>query len=258
MSRPSAVALLAVAAFGLAAVNAYDAHTLRRSVNELKHTVAADERTQAQLRAQLADSSKEQQGLEDSLKQASASTINSGAISAKVLKSVFTIEAGSALGTAFAVSRTPSGGTILITNYHVVAGVWSAGVHSVSLKQGARSISGQISMVRPTQDLASIEVIPELPLLPLNVAVPAVGAPILVVGSPLGFAGTVTTGVVSAHRAHLLQISAPISPGNSGGPVVDASGRAVGIASEKVVSNNAEGLGFAIPIREVCTTLVHC
>jgi putative serine protease PepD len=224
----------------------------------LERTVAADEHIQAQLRAQLADADKEQQGLAENLKQANASTINSGSISAKVLKSVFTIEAGNALGTAFAVSRTSSGGTLLITNYHVVAGVWSSGVHSVSLKQGARSISGQIKTVRASQDLASIEVIPELPLLPLNTTLPAVGAPILVVGSPLGFAGTVTTGVVSAHRAHLIQISAPISPGNSGGPVVDGSGRAVGIASEKVVSNNAEGLGFAIPIREVCAGLVHC
>jgi S1-C subfamily serine protease len=112
--------------------------------------------------------------------------------------------------------------------------------------------------VRPSQDLASVEVVPTLPLLALNVHVPAVGAPILVVGSPLGLGGTVTTGVVSAHRTDLIQISAPISPGNSGGPVVDAGGRAVGIASEKVVSNHAEGLGFAIPIREVCSALVHC
>ena len=258
LSRHAAVALLAVAGLVFAAANAYDARSLRKTVGHLERTVAADERDQAQLRAQLANANKQQQGLEANLKQANASTINSGAISAKVLKSVFTIQAGSALGTAFAVNRTSAGGTLLITNYHVVAAQWTAGVRSVSLKQGSRSISGQITTVRPTQDLASIEVISELPLLPLNVTLPPVGAPILVVGSPLGFAGTVTTGVVSAHRAHLIQISAPISPGNSGGPVVDASGRAVGIASEKVVSNNAEGLGFAIPIREVCSGLVHC
>jgi putative serine protease PepD len=253
-----AVALLAVAALVFAAVNAYDARALRKSVGHLERTVAADERSQAQLRAQLANADKQQQGLEANLKQANASTINTGPISAKVLKSVFTIQAGNALGTAFAVSRTDTGGTLLITNYHVVAGLWSSGVRSVSLKQGSRSISGQIKTVRPSQDLASIEVIPELPLLALNTTLPPVGAPILVAGSPLGFAGTVTTGVVSAHRAHAIQISAPISPGNSGGPVVDGSGRVVGIASQKVVSNNAEGLGFAIPIREVCSALVHC
>jgi putative serine protease PepD len=258
VSRQGAVALLAVAGLVLAALNAYDARNLRTSVRDLQRTVAADERTQAQLSAQLGDATKQLQGLEPKVNQANASTIDSGAISAKVLKSVFTIQAGNALGTAFAVSRTSTGGTILLTNYHVVAGVWSHGAHSVTLKQGARSVSGQIKTVRPTQDLASIEVINELPLLAINVTLPAVGAPVLVVGSPLGLAGTVTTGVVSAHRSHLIQISAPISPGNSGGPVVDASGRAVGIASEKIVANNAEGLGFAIPIREVCSSLVHC
>ncbi len=112
--------------------------------------------------------------------------------------------------------------------------------------------------MRPSKDLASVETVAEIPLLAVEVHEPAVGSPVLVIGSPLGLGGTVTSGVVSAHRAGLIQISAPISPGNSGGPVVDARGHVVGIASEKIVSNDAEGLGFAIPIREVCSSLVRC
>jgi putative serine protease PepD len=252
------VAVVALVALVLGVLGAMSVRSLRHSVANLRHTVAVGQQQQDQLRAQVNSLIAGQQGLKSSVNQATASTINSGAVAAKVLKSVFTIEAGDALGTAFAVRRSATGGTILVTNYHVVADVWTTGARSVSLKQGSRSISGQIVTVQPSKDLASVEVVPTLPLLALNLTVPAVGAPVLVVGSPLGLGGTVTTGVVSAHRTGLIQISAPISPGNSGGPVVDSAGRAVGIASEKIVSNHAEGLGFAIPIREVCSTLVRC
>lgn len=246
-----------VAALAFAAWTTLEIQALQHRVVLLKDRVAAGERGQAQLQGQLSNALAAQQGLRSTVDKAAANTIDP-TISAKVLRSVFTIEAGDALGTAFAVHRSATGGTVLVTNYHVVAHVWSAGGHQVTLKQGRRSISGQITTVRPSEDLAAIEVIPALPLLPLRVQVPAVGAPVLVVGSPLGLGGTVTNGVVSAHRTNLIQISAPISPGNSGGPVVDADGRVVGIASEKIVSNNAEGLGFAIPIREVCAALVRC
>lgn len=260
LPRPGGSALTAgVAALALvaAAWGVVQTRTLQDRVDLLKGRIAAGERQTSQLQAQLNDANTTQKGLQAALNKTAANTINA-TVSAKVLKSVFTVEAGNALGTAFAVRRSATGGTILITNYHVLAGVWTAGGRSVKLKQGARSISAQIDTVRPGKDLASVEVVQALPLLPLNVTVPPVGAPVLVVGSPLGLGGTVTTGVVSAHRTGLIQISAPISPGNSGGPVVDAAGRAVGIASEKIVSNHAEGLGFAIPIRAVCSALVHC
>ncbi|MFL6239783.1 MAG: S1C family serine protease [Actinomycetes bacterium] len=260
LPRPGWLAVTAagtVAAIAVAGWAVAQNRSVQHKVTILTARVAADERQTQQLADRLKTATSAQQTLQQALTKATQRTIGAS-VSATVLKSVFTIDAGNALGTAFAVRRSATGGTILVTNYHVIANVWAAGRRAVTLKQGSRSISGQIVTVRPSKDLASVEVVPALPLLSIEQHVPAVGAPVLVVGSPLGLGGTVTTGVVSAHRSGLIQISAPISPGNSGGPVVDAQGRVVGIASEKVVSNFAEGLAFAIPIREICTSLVHC
>lgn len=78
---------------------------------------------------------------------------------------------------------------------------------------------------------------------------PAAGDPIWVLGSPRGLAGTMTTGIVSALRERdgrrLLQISAPLSTGSSGGPVLDAEGVVVGIAVATLPG--AQNLNFAIP-----------
>jgi S1-C subfamily serine protease len=85
---------------------------------------------------------------------------------------------------------------------------------------------------------------------------------VIVVGSPLGLGGTVATGIVSAFRTEegleYLQFSAPVSPGNSGGPVVDRSGAVVGVAVGKVVEDGAEGLSFAIPYERACRALGLC
>lgn len=107
-----------------------------------------------------------------------------------------------------------------------------------------------------------------------------VGDAVIAVGSPLGLAGTVTTGIVSAlHRPvrlggagtdtnaviDAIQTDAPINPGNSGGPLVDATGAVVGIntairtLSGDPLSGGSIGLGFAIPIddaRQIAETLI--
>ena len=246
------VAVLGVVLAGLTYVSS------RGSAADLRKTLTAQQQALNTMSGQLTQAQSDLQALTTSLGQTKAGSIDTRALAPKVLKSVFTIETPFSLGTAFAVRRSSDGGTILITNYHVVAEQWTSAGRSVKLKQGSRTITGKISTVRPKEDLASVEVVAELPLLVLLKARPAVGAPVLVVGSPLGLGGTVTTGVVSAHRKDTLQISAPISPGNSGGPVLDRTGRVVGVASTKIVSNHAEGLGFAIPVSTVCAVLVRC
>ncbi|MGE5610043.1 MAG: S1C family serine protease, partial [Bacillota bacterium] len=89
---------------------------------------------------------------------------------------------------------------------------------------------------------------------------------VLVVGSPFGFAGTVTQGIVSFVGRKLvyqqssgqkveipdaIQTDAPINPGNSGGALVDRAGHLVGVPSVKLTGDGAEGLGFAIGIKTV-------
>jgi hypothetical protein len=79
---------------------------------------------------------------------------------------------------------------------------------------------------------------------------PAVGEELYAVGNPRGLEGTFSSGVVSGVRdlnGHkLLQITAPISPGSSGGPVLDASGRVIGVAVASL--QGGQNLNFAVPV----------
>lgn len=79
------------------------------------------------------------------------------------------------------------------------------------------------------------------------------------IGNPLGFElyGSVTCGIISAlnrsitieeYTMDLIQTDAAINPGNSGGPLLNSCGQVIGINSSKIISDHAEGLGFAIPI----------
>ena len=93
----------------------------------------------------------------------------------------------------------------------------------------------------------------------------AVGEQILAVGNPMGkFGGTVTSGIISAlnrnvsvqssnstlNNMSLIQLDAAISPGNSGGGLFDMNGNLVGIVNAKYSDDDADGLGFAIPIND--------
>ena len=81
----------------------------------------------------------------------------------------------------------------------------------------------------------------------------------MVIGFPLGWVlgtdPTVSTGIISAKRESLLQTDAPLNPGNSGGPLVDMSGQAVGVVAARVErdqsGNPVAGISFAIPINNV-------
>lgn len=79
------------------------------------------------------------------------------------------------------------------------------------------------------------------------------GEPVVAIGSPRGLQGTVTTGVVSAIRDEpsgagfkVIQTDAAVNPGNSGGPLLNARGQAIGIVTAKL--KGSEGLNFAVPI----------
>ncbi|MBQ5319199.1 MAG: trypsin-like peptidase domain-containing protein [Oscillospiraceae bacterium] len=86
------------------------------------------------------------------------------------------------------------------------------------------------------------------------------------IGNPLGFElyGSVTCGIISAlnrtitideYEMTLIQTDAAINPGNSGGPLLNSCGQVVGINSSKIISDYAEGLGFAIPITSAKTVI---
>ena len=167
-------------------------------------------------------------------------------------QSVFTVESDSGQGSAF-VLASEGGLSTLITNRHVVAGS-----ERVRLRRDGLHLDGRVVRVDQAGDLAAIEVTATLPPLSRATARPAVGDPVVSVGSPLGLGGTVTTGVVSALRPGQIQFSAPVSPGNSGGPLVDRSGRVIGVTVAKYVAQGAEGLSFAVPIQAVCAQVLSC
>jgi putative serine protease PepD len=183
------------------------------------------------------------------------------AIVRRVEPSVLTVETSTGLGSAW-VTHSDSTGSDLVTNFHVVADAWTAGNSEVDVKQGDRTLKGVISRVDRSDDLAIVHVTELFAALPAVVYRPALGSTVMAVGSPLGLSGSLSIGVVSGYRSidgsDFMQFSAPISPGNSGGPVVDGNGRVVAVAAAKFEGTGVEALSLAIPVQTVCTMLIAC
>ncbi|HEY8721198.1 S1C family serine protease [Pengzhenrongella sp.] len=178
-----------------------------------------------------------------------------------VKRSVVTIDLGDSLGSGFAVSAA-SGHSRVVTNFHVVADLWVNGGRDVKVRTGDQTWPAHITQVSEQSDLALIDVEATFPVLKIQSSPPAVGDPVIAVGSPLGLEGSVSTGIVSALRHEdgkdLLQTTAAINPGNSGGPLVNSVGAVVGINEMKIVSSGVEGLAFAIPASVLCAELPVC
>jgi serine protease DegQ len=147
-------------------------------------------------------------------------------------------------------------GTV-ITNNHVVDG---ADEVRVAFVDGER-VGAEVRATDPRSDLAVLRVDrDDLPPASFADELPPVGSLAVALGNPLGFENSVTAGIISGlHRAipggqnaalvDLLQTDAPISPGNSGGALVDADGEVVGINTAYIPpgQSGAVSIGFAIP-----------
>jgi S1-C subfamily serine protease len=186
------------------------------------------------------------------------------AIAEAVLPSVFRVEAGDSIGTAFAVgSAAADGETNLLTNFHVVEDLWLGGGREVFLERTDQRYAATILEVDAEVDLAWLRTDSSFTgLLPAGEDVRA-GQPIVAVGAPLGLTDTVTTGVVSTAERDLLdgsgthiQFDASVNPGNSGGPVINSAKEVVGITTLK--AGDAEGIGFAVPMAVACDTFDVC
>jgi S1-C subfamily serine protease len=172
----------------------------------------------------------------------------------RVLKSVFTVETDAGLGTGF-VGWRDADGVYVVTADHVVKDA-STGV---TLSRSGQSWQGDINAEDAGNDLAVIRLAGHPPgAEPLwqqpRRGVPTVGDELLLVGSPFGLSGTVTTGVVSRVTPKLVQTDAAANPGNSGGPAVDKQGHVVGV----LVSGGGENINFAIRIDRLCAKLRSC
>ena len=166
-------------------------------------------------------------------------------------------------GSAFFVD--PSG--LLITNYHVIASEVDTkykGYSRMYIRMGDGSSPRYPARVigwDKALDLALIktEYSPEFVFSVVDRVIPGVGDTVLAIGSPGGLEKTVTSGIVSALSRRFLQlgdvyqIDAAVNPGNSGGPVVDTSGRLVGIVFAG--AEHYQGLNFAVPAQRLAAAL---
>ncbi len=137
-----------------------------------------------------------------------------------------------------------TGGKI-VTNEHVA----SAGRVFVDL--GAAKLPTKVERSDQFNDLAVLSTDAELSIAPLTLAkdLPAPGAAVYAIGNPAGLDRSISTGIVSAVRLldghQLIQITAPISPGSSGGPVFDAHGQVIGVAVG--ILEKGQNVNFAVP-----------
>jgi putative serine protease PepD len=225
--------------------------------------------------------------------QADASNPNWTATAAAVSPSVVAITVTSGQGQAEGSGVIIDAKGHILTNNHVVSGAGSGANLTVTLNDG-RSFKATVAGTDPSTDLAVIT-LSNAPsdLKPVAIGNSAdlkVGDPVMAVGNPLGLAGTVTTGIVSALDrpvttqaednnqdqnpfgqqqggsdstevvTNAIQTSAAINPGNSGGALVNASGQLVGInsaiaslGSSSGGQSGSIGIGFAIPVNEAKT-----
>src|SRR5215204_5652388 len=179
-------------------------------------------------------------------------------------------------GTAEPTEATGSGFVIdedglILTNAHVVAAATSVQVtfsdsHTVSAKPVGKDLDTDLALLRVDPDGLDLE-----PLELGDSETVQVGDPTVAIGNPFGLERTLTTGVVSALQRRLsapsgftienvIQTDAALNPGNSGGPLIDASGRVIGINSQIATggdgsSGGSVGIGFAVPVDTAKTVI---
>jgi putative serine protease PepD len=218
--------------------------------------------------------------------QADASAPNWAETAAAVSPSVVSITATTGQGGGQGSGVIIDADGHVLTNNHVVAG---ADKLTVTLSDG-RTFDAEVRGTDPSTDLAVITISgTPTGLTPVAIGdsdALVVGDPVMAVGNPLGLAGTVTTGIVSALNrpvttaaesegqgdpfgqgqsqaepvvTNAIQTSAAINPGNSGGALVNASGQLVGINSSIASLGSSSGssgnigIGFAIPVKEAAS-----
>jgi putative serine protease PepD len=176
---------------------------------------------------------------------------------------------GSAQSTATGSGFVVDGKGQIVTAAHVVAGATSIKVTFSDGTTRTATLAGRDDAT----DVAVLKVDPSgLTLHPLTLASSAalhVGDAVAAIGSPFGYAESLSTGVVSGLDrtiaapngftvAHAIQTDAALNPGNSGGPILDSGARVVGVADQIATNGSSQqssGVGFAVPIDVIAAEL---
>ena len=208
------------------------------------------------LSGELQSSQQQISTLEDRLKNIKVSSSDFSSIVRDVVKSVVSIKTDKGEGSGFIVD---SAGYV-VTNYHVIEGVTSAGIYTYD---------GRMYPVKrigydPDIDIAILKIITTDSFDALSFGDSSrisVGERVIAVGNPAGFDFSVTEGIVSSAKrvgnngVTYIQIDVPINPGNSGGPLIDANADVIGINTLKI--SGLEGVGFAIASNEVDNMIMN-
>jgi S1-C subfamily serine protease len=263
----SVLAMLVVLGAGVVAVDQRrDLGRLERQVVGLERQVAAaDSKRQAEqdrLDSKVAGLG----GRLAIIERDADSRLDVSKVAATARPSVVTIEATAGQGSGFVVGDADSS-TWVATNHHVIAEDTYEDRHFVTVRQGDRSWRGQVWNWEERDDLALVK-LPATGLPVLSLAFernhpPKVGEPVVAYGSPgvsgVSLENTVTAGVVSAVRGHLIQTDAAINHGNSGGPLLNRHGEVLGVTTWKLrdpaTGQVAESIGFAVSARRLCSML---
>ncbi len=142
----------------------------------------------------------------------------------------------------------------VVTNRHVIDNAYKAEVHSfngtVYQVKGVIAVDAEADIALLRIDAPAGQVRP----LSLDRTSPQEGESVVVIGNPLGLEGSVSNGIVSAVRdiptfGRIIQITAPISPGSSGSPVVNMLGQVIGVATLQITGG--QSVNFAIPSERI-------
>jgi S1-C subfamily serine protease len=165
------------------------------------------------------------------------------------------------LGSGFVIDKAGH----IVTNFHVVRGATKVLVAFSSDDQ----IAGTVVGLDPSTDIAVLKIETHASALsPLelgNSDAVRVGDTVYAIGNPFGYVRTLTSGIVSAVQRQIkapnsltidnvIQTDASINHGNSGGPLLDAAGRVIGVTSQIYAENSQQGnlgIGFAVPVNTV-------
>lgn len=153
------------------------------------------------------------------------------------------------------------GNRLIATNYHVIKK--ANRTHVVLADRTNLPVLG-VAALDEEADIAIIMVADQIPAKPLELAVrnlPRVGTKVYAIGTPLGlFANTLSDGLVSGHREigrlTLIQTTAPISPGSSGGPLLGTDGKVVGVTTS--FFQGGQNINIAVPAFQVAKLLLRC
>ncbi len=190
-------------------------------------------------------------------------------LSEELLPSVVTVKCAGGSGTGWSADAKLSPAlesagfkSIVITNHHVIEDC--LGTKNVTLVlSNSTSVSGKVVSWNASNDVAGVATSTPIPAIQWIGALPKQGWWVGVLGSPLGKANVLTTGIVSSINslAKTFTLTAPINPGNSGGPVFDSTGRVLGLATSKNLLSSgalAEGFGNAHGVPLLCSTVISC